>query len=166
MLRALALALLLAACTSQPPVASGNPRNPPMPAAQEAQREEEQQPPPPPEAREVALICTAETVRFCPPRGCSESNPGFERAAPITMTTPNPGGENGRFCAGSDCQAALFQNFRDRDNALRAEIWTGQGWTRPEGALEIGASRTRFRLTKPASDGALIWRGVCQPAGS
>jgi hypothetical protein len=32
--------------------------------------------------------------------------------------------------------------------------------------LDIAASRARFHLSKPASDGSLVWTGTCQASGS
>lgn len=158
-IRGLLLACLLVGCAaSGAGAASGGPHR------GSASRGVEEAAPPP--APQVAMACAADQVRFCPPRGCTEAYPGYERTAPVSVTTPEPGGALGRFCSGSDCRAALFRDIRERGGAWSAEIWTGENWTRPEGELTIAPSRAYFELNKPASDGGLVWRGLCQPAGS
>jgi hypothetical protein len=154
MFRALVLMLFLAACSSQP-------QTPLFGADDEAPRRVAETAP-----AAVPLSCNADTSRFCPPSGCTPNSPGQQRPEAIAITTPPSGLNVGQFCSGPDCRNAYFRNLRDRDGELSAEIWTGEGWSRPEGAFELSASRSSFRLSKPASDGILTWRGVCQAAGS
>lgn len=158
-LRAVLIALFLAACAASAPQVGGHPTRAPQANSVDDVYVS-------PRVVETALVCTADALRFCPPGGCVAANPGFVRPAPIAITTPSPGADVGRFCNGGDCQPGYFSHIRSRDGRWVADVWTGQNWTRPEGNLEVSRDRSNFRLRKPASDGVLEWTGFCQAAGS
>lgn len=138
-MRALVLALLVAACASAAPSDELAPLG-------------------------VALSCNAETEEICTENGCRPAEAGIAIATPVSISLPADTGP-ARFCIATGCSDARVVRVplsRTPDWAARIEPEDGMA-----GIVTVSDDRRSFEYAHTSGAGVSTrWKGACAPAGS